>query len=196
MWNRLITSWVYGGVLAGLLLIILALPITRDWSPVLTATYLLLPVYMIHQYEEHDNDRFRLFMNKTLAQGREVLTPTAVFIINVPGVWGVMSVSLWLALYSRAGFALISAYLVIVNAIVHVVGALVFRGYNPGLMTAIALFIPSGTYALWKVQTSGAGAVPMHICGLLTAVAIHAVIVVDFRRRRTLLEKGSAPRLT
>ena len=42
---------------------------------------------MLHQYEEHDNDRFRIFMNRILAGGHDALTHPAVFIINVPGVW-------------------------------------------------------------------------------------------------------------
>jgi hypothetical protein len=44
------------------------------------------PAYMLHQYEEHDNDRFRAFMNHIWAGGSDVLTLPAVSIVNVPGV--------------------------------------------------------------------------------------------------------------
>ncbi len=94
MFERLINHWVYGGVLAAGLLLLLAPLLTAGWSAPLIATFLHLPAYMLHQYEEHDRDRFRQFFNQTLGGGHEVLSPLAVFITNVPGVWLVISLSL------------------------------------------------------------------------------------------------------
>jgi hypothetical protein len=111
MLDRLIANWVYGGFLAAVLLLLLTPVITRTWSPSLVVTFLLLPVYMLHQYEEHDNDRFRKFLNQTIGRGKEVLSPWIVFMINVPGVWGVIGLSLWLAAFVNIGFALIAVYL-------------------------------------------------------------------------------------
>ena len=88
MLQRLISYWVYGGVLAGILLLVLWSLLVAGWSMPLAATFLLLPAYMVHQYEEHDHDRFRLFFNETIGKGFDVLSPLAVFITNVPGVWG------------------------------------------------------------------------------------------------------------
>lgn len=87
MLGRLVANWVYGGALAALLLLLLAPLFIQSWPPVLAVTFFCLPAYMLHQYEEHDNDRFRAFVNHAVAGGREVLTPTAVFAINVFGVW-------------------------------------------------------------------------------------------------------------
>ena len=54
--GQLIAHWDYDGFLAGLLL-----PCWRLSSPLLAsaarATFLCLPVYMVHQYEEHDSER-------------------------------------------------------------------------------------------------------------------------------------------
>src|SRR5271170_5796943 len=105
MLNRLIANWVYGGFLAGLLLLALTPPIiAQGWPSSLLATFLCLPVYMLHQYEEHDNDRFRRFVNQSLGKGREGLSLGAVFVINVPGVWGVIAISIWLAATINIGF--------------------------------------------------------------------------------------------
>ena len=98
----------------------------HSWLPALVVTFLLLPVYMLHQYEEHDNDRFRQFFNQTIGQGKDVLSPWVVFLTNVPGVWGVIGLSLWLAATANIGFALITVYLVLVNAIVHIAHAVIF----------------------------------------------------------------------
>lgn len=157
MFKRLITYWVYGGALAALLLLLMVPFWLAHWPAPLVAAYLLLPAYMAHQYEEHDDDRFRLFFNKTIGQGYEVLSPLAVFMTNVPGVWGVITLSLYGAAFLNPGWAFVAVYLVLVNAMVHMVHALVFRCYNPGLATALTLFLPLGGYTLRLLQDTGAG---------------------------------------
>lgn len=147
---------------------------------------------MAHQYEEHDDDRFRLFFNKTIGQGYEVLSPLAVFMTNVPGVWGVITLSLYGAAFLNPGWAFVAVYLVLVNAMVHMVHALVFRCYNPGLATALTLFLPLGGYTLRLLQDTGAGTFGYHAIGLLTSLLIHAAILIHAHRKLTRL-KGIAP---
>lgn len=183
MIQRFISYWVYGGALAGILLLALAPILVSSWPAALVATFLLLPAYMLHQLEEHDDDRFRKFFNATIGKGGEVLSSAAVFVINVPGVWGVIAFSLYLSRDVNPGFAFIAVYLVLVNAVVHVIHASVFLRYNPGLWTAIFLFFPMGVWALWLLQRSGAGSTAFHATGFLIAVAIHAAIVVHARGR-------------
>lgn len=178
MLNRLVANWVYGGFLAGLLILSITPIFAHSWSPAVLGTFLCLPAYMLHQYEEHDNGRFREFVKGSIGHGRDVLSPMAIFIINVPGVWGVIAVSLWLAAAVNPGFGLIAAYLVLVNAVVHIAGAAGGRKYNPGLMTAVLLFLPVGSYCVVAIQQSGFGSVWMHAIGLFVAVAIHVAIVV------------------
>lgn len=180
MFGRLVTRWVQGGFLAGLLLAVLTPVITRDWPPALAATWWMLPLYMLHQFEEHDADRFRLFVNALVGGGREVLTPMAVFVINVPGVWGVIGASLALAAYRSPGYGLIAVYLVLVNGAVHVAQALTLRRPNPGLVTASLLFLPLGAYALTRIPATEAE----HALGLAVAALIHGAIIAHVRRRR------------
>ena len=84
MYQRLITYWVYGGALAGALLVLMTLVLASSWTIVATLIFLHLPAYMFHQYEEHDDDRFRRFFNAVIGKGREVLSLQDVFFINVP----------------------------------------------------------------------------------------------------------------
>ncbi|HVZ76356.1 MAG TPA: HXXEE domain-containing protein [Gemmatimonadaceae bacterium] len=178
MLDRLTRYWVYGGTLAGALMLALYPLTTRGWPAALALTYLLLPLYMLHQYEEHDDDRFRLFINRTIGEGREVLSPLAVFIINVPGVWGVIAASTWLAADLRPGLGLVAAYLCVVNAIVHIAHAVIFRGYNPGLATAVVLLLPGGASTIVAIDRAGGGALAWHAVGLAIAIVIHAGIIV------------------
>jgi hypothetical protein len=53
---------------------------------VLALIYLQLPLYKLHQLEEHAGDRFRRFVKHRLAGGKDALTPRATLVINVVGV--------------------------------------------------------------------------------------------------------------
>lgn len=187
MLTRLFDYWVYGGFWAGLMLLALMPVLAEHWSPTFTAIFLLLPIYMLHQYEEHDADRFRLYINRVIGNGTEVLTPFAVFVINIGAVWMLDVVALYLAWQVDLGLGLIAVYLMLVNAVVHIAGALRTRSYNPGLVTAIVLFLPAGSYALWHIEASGAGTQPDHLIGLGIAVAVHVLIVAYALFRRALL---------
>jgi hypothetical protein len=189
MLQRLISSWVYGGFLAAILMLALSPLLLAGWPLPLAATFLLLPAYMVHQYEEHDRDRFRLFFNKTIGKGFDVLSPLAVFITNVPGVWGVIALSLYGAVWFNLGWALVAVYLVLVNAVVHIVHALLFRRYNPGLTTALVLFLPLGWFTLAVINRAGGGSNTFHAIGVSSAIAIHAAILLHVRRKLLALER-------
>lgn len=191
MLERLISHWVYGGFLASLLLLVLSPLLISGWSKPLVSTFLLLPAYMIHQYEEHDNDRFRRFINKTIGQGYEVLSPWAVFITNIPGVWGVIALSLYFAVWVNLGWALVAVYLVLVNAMVHIVHAIIFWRYNPGLITSIVLFVPLGSFSLYQVARGGGGSFFGHAIGLGCSLTIHGAIVFHFQRRLTFFRSAT-----
>ena len=177
MRKHFLESWVYGGFLAGWLLLALT-PLVALVAPcALTMTYLLLPIYMLHQFEEHYDDRFRRAVNEMIGGGREVLTSLAVFVINIAGVWAVIAASLLAAAYLNLGFGLAAVYLTLVNAIVHLVVAVVQRAYNPGLVTGVVLFLPFGTAALVAIQRAGGGGLGYHAFGLIVGIGVHALIV-------------------
>lgn len=187
MFDRLVHNWVYGGFVAGLALLALYPLLAEHWSEPLRLTFLFLPVYIVHQYEEHDADRFRLFFNRTIGGGRDVLTPAAVFIINIFGVWGVIVAACYLSANVNPGFGLIAVYLAVVNAVVHAVHAIAFRGYNPGLATALVLFIPLGAYSVMRFDALGAGGLAWQATGVGVAISIHAAIIAYALRRRAAL---------
>ena len=187
MINRLISNWVYGGFLAGILILSLTPVLARGWHAALLATFLCLPVYMVHQYEEHDKDRFRSFVNRILGNGREVLTPLAVFITNIIGVWAVLALAFWLTANVDLGYGLIAAYLLLLNAIIHIAQAIAGRGYNPGLITALVLFLPMGAYCLCSVQASGSATPLMHGIGAASAIAVHTAIATQVLYKRSTL---------
>ncbi|WP_035713116.1 HXXEE domain-containing protein [Azorhizobium doebereinerae] len=175
MLARLMTNWVYGGFLAGFVLLAL-LPLVGASLPLLLVM-LQLPVYMLHQYEEHDDDRFRRFVNENMGGGRNVLPVPAVFVINIGGVWLFNLVSIWLAATVDLGLGLIGIYGMLVNGVVHVAAAIAGRRYNPGLVTAIVLMLPAGLAGLWQVTASGHGGWGFQAIGLAAAIVLHIAII-------------------
>lgn len=178
--DRIEANWVYGGVLAGVLLLFLAPLLVAGWERPAALAYLTLPIYMLHQFEEHDDDRFRRFVNGVLGHGRELLTVRAVFVINFLGVWVLLAACLWLVRLDGAGWAALAGWLLVVNALLHVGQGIALRRYNPGLVTAVVLFLPLGTLTLvaaWPLATGGLFWVSLAIAG-----ALHVWILAHVRR--------------
>ncbi len=190
MLSRLFSNWVYGGFLSGFLILGLFLGIGAGWSAAFWLVALQLPIYMIHQYEEHEGDRFRIFVNTVLAGGREALTPLAVFVINVFGVWVVNLASILLALRVDLGFGLVGIWLTLLNGLIHIAQAVALRRYNPGLVTAVVLFLPLGFAGIWVLARSGHGTLGWQLLGFSVAAAIHLAIVLHVKRRLHLLPQN------
>jgi hypothetical protein len=193
LWPWFVDNWSRVG-LPLVVLSLCSLPIfwTDDhrWPVLLYAS---LPIYMIHQYEEHAHGRFVATFNATIGRGQGVLTKTSAFWFNLLEVWVAFVVSFYLARYVAVGFAFVPVYTMLVNGLTHVIAAVSGRGYNPGLATALALFLPYGLFLLVYFLDRTDDALAYNALGLALAVVGHAVIVgYALRRRRALALEGAA----
>jgi len=173
-------------------LILCSLPIfltAGNGSLILLCT--LLPVYMIHQYEEHAHGRFVEFFNSTMGRGYGVLTRASAFWINILEVWLAFLVSFYLATYVALGIAFVPIYLTILNGFTHVVASIALRRYNPSLYTSLLLFLPWGFFLLIYFNAITRFSLSFNGIGLLTGMIGHVVIVVYALRRRGKLESGT-----
>ncbi len=152
--------------------------------------YTLLPVYMIHQYEEHAHGKFVEFFNSTIGKGHEVLTKASAFWINILEVWVLFLVSFYLAKYVAIGFAFVPIYTTVLNGITHVIASLALRRYNPGLYTSILLFLPWGSFLAIYFGYTVQSSLLFGVVGLLVAIIEHVVIVVYATARRDALESS------
>lgn len=185
-------NWVYGGFLAALMLLALTPVLASGWPLALLLIWLQLPAYMLHQYEEHYADRFRLFINATIGGGKDVLSRLDVFVINIGGVWGIDTIAFWLAARVNIGLGLIAVYLSLVNSIGHCAQAIAMRRYNPGLVTAVLLFIPLGIATLVVLAGTGKVTFADHLSGVAAAILIHAAIIVRVVTRKRQLANRPA----
>jgi hypothetical protein len=190
-WQWLEGNWQYGGVVAGAFYLAnLPLLNVRCAVPGLLL-WLQLPIYVVHQFEEHQHDRFRRYVNLHMGHGQPILSPRAVTVINVGGVWCVNFLALYLAKFCWLGSGLLAFYLAIVNAVVHVAGAIASRAYNPGLVTAATLLLPIGIWG--AIVYSAAYALPLrdHVTALALIIALHLAILSHLVRQRAHFAQSS-----
>jgi hypothetical protein len=148
--------------------------------------YLQLPVYMLHQYEEHAHGAFKAYANRVLAGRKTSVTDGTIFWTNIAGVWGVDLGALYLARFVNRAFGLIPPYLAVINGLTHTAMALKRREYNPGLWTSLALFFPFGGFSIVSI-TRECQLLPRHQRRAFGfAVLLHAVVFsVMLRGRQT-----------
>ena len=173
--------WVAAALCMAILMALLMPILAQRWPSAWLLTFAMLPAYMFHQVEEHTGDRFRVFVNQHVFHGLEALTPLAVLWINLPGVWGIGLFSIYAASFLSIGWGLSIVYLVLVNAVAHIVATILWRKYNPGLWTALILFVPVGTLALLQIARAPGVERIHHAAGITVAIGIHAAIVVCTR---------------
>ncbi len=192
MWRWLVRDWQWpaAAVFVSVFLLAIAPPFVGLAGTTLALVYVQLPVYLLHQGEEHIGDRFRLHINRMLG-GREALTPAATFWINALGVWAYNLLAMYLAWVVEPSAGLASGYLSVVNGVVHLVPAVVRWEYNPRLVTAVLLLLPVGGWCVAQIGAS-AGLLP-HAVGLAAAIGVHAVIIIYLLRRLVRLPKPVEP---
>lgn len=182
-------NWSRAAMITALILIALSPILYQHLSLAQFLVFLQLPIYMIHQYEEHANGKFKIWVNQLMAGGREAMSDEAILVINIVGVWIVDLVSLYLCLYVHLVWGLIAIYLTLINGVIHIAGTLRFRSYNPGLWTSIVLFLPVSILAIrigdFEATTFG------HWISAGIILALHGLIIAHMRIRVAALQKAS-----
>ncbi len=179
MYQILKNHWVAGaGFMATALLAVVPV-VYQDWPTGLLLIFLASPGYMLHQLEEHIDDRFRRFTNQKMFAGRDALTTANVILINVGYVWGINLIALYVARFLGEPWGLAAPYLMLVNATGHIGQAISSRSYNPGLATSVLIFLPLGITTLFVVP----GSIVQHVLGFGIATGIHVVIIASVAAR-------------
>lgn len=149
---------------------------------------LVLAVYMLHQFEEHGVDLlgqhyvFEAAINAILGPGLGCapnaqcpFDPQTIYLVNTIAVWWVLA-SVIAAGAGAPAADLMAVSVMPVNALTHIGAALGQLGYNPGLATAVLLFLPVGIGAtVWLARVHD---VPTRIVAvsLLYGAALHLLI--------------------
>lgn len=150
-----------------------------------------LPVYMVHQIEEHLwPGGFRQFANAEIFHsGRDdwPVTVGGVCFVNTGFVWLPIGLA---ALFPQAlawlGFAFVG--LSFANAMLHLAGVARLRIYNPGAVTALLLLLPFSVFVFWSRmrlgELTGAQVAASILAGALLHGPVAALFVVPWLRAR------------
>jgi hypothetical protein len=145
--------------------------------------------YLLHQFEEHGIDAqgqpyaFRAMMCATFGFPDAAACPVPeafITAVNIPLVWLAGPIS---ALLGRRWPAVALSFfgVVSVNAVAHIGPAVVNGSYNPGLVTAILLFLPLSLRTFWIALRRSDLGVPAVAATVLAGILIHAVLMLSLK---------------
>lgn len=184
--------WPWIGIgAAGLLLILLTTDALRSdrsvsrWRDIVWLTWAGTFVYLVHQFEEHGIDAqgavyaFRGFMCAEFGFADPKACPVPLSFItavNIPAVWIAGPLSAMLA--ARWPVIGLSFFAIpAVNLFAHAVPAVLSQSYNPGLLTALVLFLPLSLIVFAAAVSRyhlGARAI---LATLFAGVVLHAILM-------------------
>ena len=156
--------------------------------------YLQLPVYMLHQYEEHARGAFKAATNGMRGDGREGATDTNIPWINLALVWVTFLVLLYAARYIDLALGLVAPYAMLLNGLLHTRVALVQRRPNPGLWTSVLLFLPIGAGSIYGIGRIARASLGEHLLGLAGGIGLHLVVgvIVGATLRRAVAARAGS----
>jgi hypothetical protein len=141
----------------------------------------MLPAYMLHQFEEHGIDvlgehyAFLAALCRQLGYSPDACPADAPFVlaVNVGTVW--IAGGLAIVFRNRnVAVGTVAFGVPLINAFIHIGTAIANRAYNPGVLTAVVLFLPLCFYAL---RTLKPRLLPVLGCGVATHVVLIAGIL-------------------
>lgn len=174
MINWLYTNWAK---LSLFLAVIAAVPIYIFIKPenfLLFLIWLQLPIYLLHQFEEHNWNGFKNYVNRNVFKVKEgdfPLNDKIIFWVNIPIIWILIPISSGLS-FANIMFGLWIPYFAVFNSLSHVIISVRNREYNPGLLISLILGIPVGIYALIIFYSY------IHVPALISAISIFFAVVL------------------
>jgi hypothetical protein len=160
-------------------------PAVSRWHDPVWFSWLAIPIYMIHQFEEYGIDLLgqrhafpdALCTNLNLGIYPSCPIPHEFYLyVNLPLVWVIGLINSRFSLRNPlVGLGLYS--IVISNGMAHILIFLLRGRYNPGLFTAVVVFLPS---FFWMCRVCfGKARIPGTGIGILvaTGILVHGVLI-------------------
>ncbi|MEL7281363.1 MAG: HXXEE domain-containing protein [Pseudomonadota bacterium] len=186
----LVQHWMKVGTFMAPFLILVAFRVsaTEKLINARSISLALLVAYILHQFEEHWVDvygrtfAFKPYLNDFLsglmghAQVQELMSDASVFVINTSLVWLVGALAVWRG-DKHIFAALCMAAIVVVNAMSHIGAGLMSGSYNPGLLTAVLIFLPLGIGSYVLLARRKTATVGLISASLVWGLAGHLIMI-------------------
>jgi hypothetical protein len=190
--NALLLDWPFFGLVVGVLGIVALVAWPRPpgalsrWRDPAWLVCLMLPVYMVHQFEEHGIDlfgrRYHLINDLCRTLGHSELagcpvSPALLFAVNCGGgVW----IPALIAIAWRRRNVMVGACTLgipLVNVAAHIESTVARGAYNSGLATALVLFVPMCAWTLKQLWSGGILDGKRLAAVVASGVAVHALLM-------------------
>jgi hypothetical protein len=192
MINWLYKNWARLCIILSIIVVVIILLVVKTNNILLFLIWIQIPIYLLHQFEEHSwPGGFKKFVNTEIFHvevGEYPLSDTNIFWINVPIIWVLMPIFASLS-YINLFFGLWIPYFAVFNSLTHVIGAVVKRKYNPGLFVSLVLGIPVAVYTLWLFYSFVNVPLIITLLSILAVLLLHLAIIIP-AVRRSKLEKN------
>lgn len=148
----------------------------------------ILAVTIIHMGEEYVYPGgFTDVMKRLNPKFAPLMTAPTIVIIN--GLQVLLCIVAMAVGKNALAFSMSVAALLFINGLMHILGCVRVKGYAPGVITGVLLYIPLSTYAYYvfisSSQLTPGGAVAAGVLGLLyQAVPISYFILASTMRKR------------
>lgn len=163
-----------------------ALPRTRD---MVWLAWAATAAYLVHQFEEHGIDargapyafRGALCARFGFTGAAACLIPESfITAVNISVAWFAGPIA---ALLGRRWPAIALSYfsVPVINAFAHIAPALAAGSYNPGLLTAVLLFVPLSLWALGGALRRPDLGWRMAVVTIVGGIVVHAVLILTLR---------------
>lgn len=181
--NWLYKNWSKLSFGVAIVLTLLILLIIKPSNTLLFLIWIQIPIYLLHQFEEHSRNGFKNYVNKNvfnIASGDYPLNDKNIFWINIPIVWILMpSFAILASLNPLIGLWI--PFFGVINSLSHVIFSIVNKQYNPGIIVSLVLGIPVGLYAIIIFYTDLI--IPYLVTGLAVgfAILLHLIVLLYIR---------------
>lgn len=189
--ERVLFDWPFaalaGALLGGFVLVVMPWHPGPRWRDPRWLVCLMLPAYMLHQFEEYGIDllgrRFHFMRDMCAVLGyvdlhRCPAQPPFFFAVNVGGVW--LAGALAIAFRKRNLLVGACAFgIPLVNAVAHVVGSIKMGAYGSGTLTGVLLFVPLCMVVLTRLWQAGILDRKRFVGVVASGVLVHAVLMTS-----------------
>jgi hypothetical protein len=190
MANWLYENWAKLSVFLAVLVTILIFVFIKPENFVLFLIWIQIPIYLLHQFEEHSRNGFKNYINQKVFQvpeGDFPLNDKNIFWINIPIIWILMPIFAGLSSINLM-WGLWIPYFAVFNSLSHVIFSIRNREYNPGIIVSLILGIPLGVYALFifysYINVPGIISIISIFFAILLHILIFAYIRMNYKRNR------------
>lgn len=178
MTNWLYNNWAKLSVFLAIIVTVLIYIFIKPDNFLLFLIWMQLPIYLLHQFEEHNWNGFKNYVNRNIFKVKEddfPLNDKIIFWVNIPIIWVLMPIFSDLSSINMM-FGLWIPYFAVFNSLTHVIFSIRNREYNPGLFVSLILGIPVGIYTLIIFYSYIQVSLLISVLSIFFAILLHIIV--------------------